>query len=85
MTITTKSGKVYDRFAWCGGQVPSRTNKQSVEFRELRSAFFREQVQECGGLDLWKCAGTSSIERARIFWNRANLDTFKTLTCTPRR
>lgn len=52
--------------------------KRNVEFRELRKAFFREQLSECGGLDLWACAGTTALERARIFWNRAHLDAWAT-------
>jgi hypothetical protein len=42
--------------------------------------FFREQVRECGGLDLWACAGTSALERARIFWNAASLDAWRTFS-----
>jgi hypothetical protein len=38
---------------------------------------------ECGGLDFWKCAGTSSMERARIFWNRALLDAWATFRANP--
>jgi hypothetical protein len=80
MTITTKSGKTYERRAWTGGDVPIVTSEATRAFKELRSAFFRESLRECGGLDLWKCAGTGSSERVRIFWNRASLDAWRTLT-----
>jgi len=70
-----------NRKAWTGGDVPSRQDiRRYRKLRELRSLFFKEQIQECGGLDFWACAGTSSLERARIFWNRAKLDAWRTLT-----
>lgn len=65
--------------AWTGGSWPTEEDKQNPEFRKIRSYLFREQVKECGGLDLWACAGTSALERARIFWNRANADAHATI------
>jgi hypothetical protein len=64
---------------WTGGSTPTNADKAKPEFRALRSELFREQLRQCGGLDFWKCAGTSCIERARIFWNRATLDAWATL------
>lgn len=81
MTITTRQGNTYQRYAWTGGDTP-RGQILTTEFKQLRSAFFREYVGECGGLDLWKFAdgtGTSCTERARIFWSWANLDAWRTL------
>lgn len=68
----------YDRKAWTGGKSNYKGCKHK-DFAWLRRWFFRESLQVCGGLDFWKCAGTSSMERARIFWNRASLDAFATL------
>jgi hypothetical protein len=68
--------------AWTGGDLPSkeyRHNPANKRFRTLRSILFREQCLECGGLNLWSCVGTSAIERARIFWNRATLDAWRSL------
>lgn len=67
------------RRAWTGGTTPDVEDKADLTYRALRSLFFRESLQDCGGLDLWKCAGTSCMERARIFWNRATLDAHATL------
>ena len=67
------------RRAWTGGSSPTKADKQSPAFRALRREFFREQVADCGGLDLWACAGTSALERARIFWGRATYDAHATL------
>ena len=64
---------------WTGGTTPSDADKATPEFRRLRSQLFREEVLRCGGLDLWACAGTSALERARIFWNRARLDAWATI------
>lgn len=80
--ITTKYG-TYARYAWTGGDTP-RNATLTPQFIALRSVFFREYVSECGGLDLWKCAGTSCMQRARIFWNWANLDAWSTLRETKR-
>lgn len=69
-----------NRKAWTGGDIPPTGLRRTNEaYRRLVSLFFREQLKECGGLDLWKCAGTSSMERARIFWNRAKLDAWRSL------
>ena len=48
-------------------------------FAGIRSLLFREYVRECGGLDLWECAGTTRWDRARLFWNRATLDAWRTV------
>jgi hypothetical protein len=77
-TITTKSGKTYNRRAWTGGDSAPR-GFRCKEYRQLRSAYFREQIADCGGLDLWACAGTSPLERARIFWGRASCDAWRTV------
>lgn len=85
-TITTPKGATYNRRAWTGGDSPSHAERRSnSEFKQLRTAFYREQVAECGGLGLWACAGTSVLERARIFWNRANGDAWRTLDAHNRR
>ncbi len=68
-----------NRVTWTGGDAPTKADKKGVEFRSLRHDFFREYVGECGGLNLWACAGTSALERARIFWNRAGYDAYATL------
>lgn len=67
------------KIAWTGGSTPTKEDKASPKFQEIRSQFFRDEVNICGGLNLWACAGTSALERARIFWNRANLDAHATL------
>ncbi len=64
---------------WTGGSTPTKEDKQSSAFRTLRKTLFRVQVANCGGLDLWKDAGTSALERARIFWNRATLDAWASI------
>lgn len=71
--------KGFERRAWTGGDVPTAEDKQDGIYRALRSTMFREQIEECGRLDLWACAGTSALQRARIFWNRATLDAWRTL------
>lgn len=82
-TIKTRDGKVWQRRTWTGGNTPSKAyllNPKAIkQLRLLRAAFFRESLKECGGLDLWVCAGTSPLERARIFWKRATLDAWRTL------
>jgi hypothetical protein len=54
------------RVAWTGGCHPTKSIKKTKVFKSLRRQYFRELVQNCGGLDLWKCAG-SVPELAR--WN----------------
>ncbi len=77
--IETRDGRSYPRWAWTGGDTPERGDRRVRPlYRQLVSAFFRESLRECGGLDLWKCAGTGSLERARIFWNQARLDGWRT-------
>lgn len=63
--------------AWTGGSKPPQWIKGHRSFRRLRSRLFREQVA-VSPLDLWACAGTSALERARIFWNRATYDSWAT-------
>jgi hypothetical protein len=76
-----KPSREYARVTWTGGDHPPLVHIQtSSEFRAVRSHYFREYVRECGGLDLWQCAGTSPLERARILWNRATLDAWRTAT-----
>ena len=80
MIIDTKSGKKYIRKAWTGGNIPPKPFcKISPDFCEIRSFLFQDQVKDSGGLDLWSCAGTSALDRARIFWGRATLDAWATL------
>lgn len=72
----------FPRHAWTGGNVPPKVFPavvQTTAFKTLRRLMFRELLAICGGLDLWVCAGTSSLERARIFWNQATLDAWRTL------
>ena len=88
-----------NRRAWTGGDTPPPGfRNRCPDYRRLVTAFFREQLQQCGGLDLWKFhsprreegdrlvtssatfTGTGCIERARIFWNRARLDAWRTYT-----
>lgn len=76
--IELSTNQVVDRQAWTGGDTPPKGFNDPV-FRELRSFYFRDQLKDCGGLDYWKSAGTGSMERARIFWNRATLDAW--ITC----
>lgn len=75
--VTLQSGQIVQRNAWTGGDTPPKRFNNPI-FKELQSIFFRESLAICGGLDLWKCAGTGSIERARIFWNAARLDAWRT-------
>jgi hypothetical protein len=77
-TISTRTGLTYNRRAWAGGDTPPKGHK-CPEFKALRAAFFRDYLSECGGLDLWECAGTSALDRARIFWGNSTLDAWRTL------
>lgn len=90
--IVTKSGATFRRVAWTGGDTPRDANNLCLRdktFREIRSALFREHLARCGGLDLWwfpkeadpLLRGTSPLERARIFWNDATLDAWRTWNC----
>ena len=84
-------GKLIDTFAWerreelgviawTGGSRPpaglTRTNKH---YKGLVSFLFQGQLVECGGLDLWNCAGGTSMGRARLFWGRAKYDAWATI------
>ena len=72
--------QVFDYRAWTGGDKPAEGSRRANRvYRKLVSFFFKESLEACGGLDLWKCAGTGSMERARIFWNRAKLDAWRTI------
>ena len=66
------------RRAWTGGRRPPK-RFSDARYKAIRRVYFREHVRECGGLNLWACAGTSALERARIFWNRASYDAYATL------
>ena len=72
------SGKFFMRTAWTGGDTPPKRFNDPY-FKGLRKQFFRELLNDCGGLDLWECAGTTRWERARIFWNQATLNAWRTL------
>lgn len=72
------NGTAYTRCTWTGGDTPPARHR-NADYRAVRREFFREAVRDCGGLDLWACAGTSALDRARIFWNRARLDSWATI------
>ena len=67
------------RVAWTGGDTPDKDARKDPKYRFFRSLFFRESLRLCGGLDLWKCAGTGAMERARLFWGRASYDAWRTI------
>lgn len=72
----------FNRHAWTGGDTPPKPfqhTTQSASFKSLRRLMFRELLAICGGLDLWQHAGTSALDRTRIFWNQASLDAWRTL------
>jgi hypothetical protein len=69
---------LFTRCAWTGGDTPPARHGDA-DYRAIRRALFRESVRDCGGLGLWECAGTSALDRARIFWNRARLDSWATI------
>lgn len=70
--------KPYVIRAWTGGK-GNYKDCTHPDFEWLRRYLFRLQVKDCCGLDYWACAGTSALQRARIFWNRASLDALATL------
>jgi hypothetical protein len=72
------NGRKFLRTAWTGGDTPPKGFNDPY-FKGLRKQFFRELLKDCGGLDLWECAGTTRWERARIFWNQATLNAWRTL------
>lgn len=76
--IRLGDGKTYRIKAWTGGKGNYRECTHP-DFQWLRRWFFREQVKDSLGLDYWACAGTSALQQARIFWNRASLDALATL------
>lgn len=73
------NSKSFRRYTWTGGDTPPKGFK-NPDFLALRRFFWREQLAQAGPLDYWACAGTSALERARIFWNRARLDAWRTFT-----
>jgi len=79
-TFAWEQRQQYGVKAWTGGSRPpvglTRTDKR---YKGLVSFLFQGQLVECGGLDLWNCAGTTSIERARLFWTRAKYDAWATV------
>lgn len=75
---TNANGRTFTRHAWTGGDTPPRRHR-CADYRALRRIFWRESVAICGGLNLWECAGTSALDRARIFWNQARLDAWRTV------
>jgi len=78
MKIETRFGS-YARRAWTGGDTPPDNEfNRNPYYAALVRWFFREQVKDCLGLDYWACAGTTALQRARIFWNRARLDAWRT-------
>lgn len=77
-TLYTLPGGIA-RHAWTGGDVAlAGFRRSNATYRSIVSFFFQEQLVECNGLDFWKGAGTSSMERARIFWGRAKADAWAT-------
>lgn len=81
--IITRHGDLFERIAWAGGTAPkagiSNNSIFGEAYRDLRKAFFREYVKECGGLDLWSCAGTSALQKARTLRKHASYDAWATL------
>lgn len=70
---------IFLRVAWTGGDVPPPCwERYSHVGAQLYNFFLEESIAECGRLDLWECAGTSSEERLEIFKNRARLDAWAT-------
>lgn len=76
------NGKAFSRHAWTGGDKPPR-RYGCADFRAVRRVYFREFVADCGGLNLWECAGTTALDRARIFWNQARLNAWRTVSRGP--
>lgn len=77
--ITTYLGNHYERRAWTGGDKPRPDFPLTMEETQVVRVFLDEQLDECGGLGLWACAGTSPKERLDIFWNRAVMDAWRTM------
>lgn len=73
------NNKPFERFTWTGGDTPPKRFRDP-DFLALRRFFWREQLAEAGPLDLWACAGTTPLERARMFWNSATLTAWRTFT-----
>ena len=70
-------GRIVDRHAWTGGDTPPK-RFADARFCEIRRIYFRELVGLSGGLGFWECADTTALERARIFWNQATLNAWRT-------
>ena len=92
MRTTIRIDKVnYPITAWTGGSTAPKgfyhgKEKVNKKFRRIVSYFFQQSLVDCCGLDYWKfvasdgaITGTSSLERARIFWNRAKGDAWATM------
>jgi hypothetical protein len=66
--------------AWTGGDTPRTADiadRTAPVFLAMRSALFREQ------LATWRNAngaGSLDVDTARIFWNRARLDAWRSYT-----
>lgn len=75
LEIQTKSGRVYKRIAWQGGDsAPKDLRKISRDFRNLITFFFKEQLEDFS--DFWK--ELPDMDTARIFWKRAKGDAWAT-------
>ena len=71
----------YRRHAWTGGDVPRRglvlaSTPLGRRYRAIRHDFFREQLMD------WRSGWGDLPDRdtRAIFWNRASLDAWRTLT-----
>lgn len=72
----------YTPQAWTGGNDLKPQDTRRPLFRAIRGFFFWDQIEMSGGLGMWTCAGTSALERARLFWMRATLDAWATIRGT---
>lgn len=71
--IQTKSGRVYNRVAWMGGDTAPKTFRRiSRDFRNLMSFFFREQIKDFK--DYW--GDMPDKDTRKIFWGRARVDSW---------
>jgi hypothetical protein len=75
LEIKTKSGRFYKRVSWTGGDTPPTTFPRiSNDFKNIRSFFFREQIN--GFKNYW--GDMPNRDTLNIFWNRAHLDAWRT-------
>lgn len=68
-----------NRRAWTGGDTPPRVWGNANRRRDwhlVRVVWFREQIREWAGF--WREPVPLCV--ARIFWNRASLDAWRTMT-----